>query len=112
MGHTARELVGVLDVEEEMQVVRREDVATTTDFVQALGPSEDADDDLVELAAGPKEETAVDGAAGDLDQGTAVWDEAESSAHAQNKTENGAQIFWVLERLGFAEGGEASFSVV
>jgi len=53
-----------------------EHVAADSHLVTALGPSQDADDDLVELPAGPKEETAVDGTAGDLDQGTAVWDEA------------------------------------
>jgi hypothetical protein len=58
-------------------VVRREEqIATDSDAVEALGPSEDAHDDLVERPAGPEEVAAVEGAAGHLDQGTAVWDEA------------------------------------
>jgi hypothetical protein len=59
-----------------------EHVPADTDAVAALGPPEDADDNLVELPAGTKEETAVDRTAGDLDQGTLVWDVAKSSAHA------------------------------
>ena len=35
-----------------------------------LGSAEDADDDLVDQQTGAEEETAVDGAAGDLDEGT------------------------------------------
>ena len=62
-------------------MVPREHVTAATDLVEALGPSQDADDDLVERPAGPKEETAVDRSAGDLDQGTAFGDVAESSAH-------------------------------
>jgi hypothetical protein len=79
-------LAGIVDVEQEVIVIRREHVAATTDFVKTLGPSQDADDELIERPAGPEEETAVEGAAGHLDQGTAVWDVAESSAHALDKT--------------------------
>jgi len=35
-----------------------------------LGSAEDADDDLVDQRTGAQKETAVDGAAGDLDEGT------------------------------------------
>jgi len=42
-----------------------------------------ADDDLVEVPAGPKEEAALEGPAGDLDQGTAFGDEAKGSAHTR-----------------------------
>jgi hypothetical protein len=74
--------MSVVDVKEEVKVVGRADVATDADRVLPLGPAEDADDDLVDQETGPKEETAVDGAQGDLDEGTACWDEAEWSAHA------------------------------
>jgi len=40
------------------------------------------DDDVVDGRVGAKEETAVDRPAGDLDEGTAFRDVAESSAHA------------------------------
>ena len=39
-----------------------------------MGSAENADDDLVEYRAGAQEETAVDGAAGHLDQSTAFGD--------------------------------------
>jgi hypothetical protein len=44
-----------------------------------LGPAENADDDLVEHWAGAEEETAVDGAAGDLDESTAFGDKTQFS---------------------------------
>jgi hypothetical protein len=56
------------------------------DRVALLGSSEHSKDELVELSAGPEQEAALEGSAGDLDQGTAVWDEAESSAHTPYKT--------------------------
>src|SRR4029077_5284846 len=80
--HESGELEGVVDVEQEMEVVRREGVTTAADFVETLGSAEDAHDDLVERPAGPKEEAALEGPAGDLDQGAAVGDEAKLSAHA------------------------------
>jgi hypothetical protein len=67
-------------------MIRREHVAAATDFVEALGPSQDADDDLVERPAGPEEVTAVEGPAGDLDQGAAFGDVTESSSHTPDKT--------------------------
>ena len=82
VAHELGELAGVVDVEEKVVVRGGKHVSADADLVETLGPSQDADDDLVELPAGPKEETAVEGAAGDLDQGTAFWDEAKSSAHA------------------------------
>jgi hypothetical protein len=45
--------------------------------LKAGGASEDADDDVVELRTGPEEEAAVDGSAGDLDQGPAFGDVTE-----------------------------------
>ena len=62
--------------------------AQTADRVHPLGPGQDAEDDLVERLAGAKEETAVEGPAGDLDQGTAFGDVAESSAHALIRRKN------------------------
>jgi hypothetical protein len=84
-------LAGVVDVEKEVIVRGGEHVATATDFVEALGPSQDADDDLVERPAGPKKETAVESSAGDLDQATAFGNVAESSAHAQIRRKIGPE---------------------
>jgi hypothetical protein len=86
VAHKPGQLAGIVDVEQEVIVIRREHVAAATDFIEMLGTSQDADDDLVERPAGPEEETAVESAAGHLDQGTAVWDIAESSAHTLDKT--------------------------
>src|SRR3954465_7367473 len=51
------------------------------------------------------------GAAGDLDEGPAVWDKAKWSAHHPQKTENRSRNLFVLEPLGFARGGRRAFSV-
>ena len=91
MAHETGELADIVDVEQEVVVIGREHVAAATDFIEALGSSQDADDDLVERPAGPEEVTAVKGPAGDLDQGTAVRNVAESSSHAQIRRKNGPQ---------------------
>jgi hypothetical protein len=83
VAYESSELEGVVDIDQAMVMVRQEDVATTADLVEALGPAEDADEDLVEHPAGPEEETALEGPAGDLDQGAAVGDKAKVSAHTQ-----------------------------
>ncbi len=44
MAHETGELADIVDVEQEVIVIRRERVAAATDFVEALGPSQDADD--------------------------------------------------------------------
>ena len=49
IAHETRELVGVVDVEQEVVVGGDEIQTRSTDFVEPLGSSEDADDDLVEL---------------------------------------------------------------
>ncbi len=58
-----------------MEVVRDEGIRTDTDRVLLLGPSQDADDGVVDGRVRAKEETALDGSAGDLDEGTAFSDE-------------------------------------
>ena len=50
---------------------------TDPDLVVALlGPGEGPDDDLVHQGTGTEQETAVEGTAGDLDQGSSFWDVA------------------------------------
>jgi hypothetical protein len=66
-----------------VRVIGEEGESTAADFVKPLSASKDADDDVVELRTGPEKETAVDGSAGDLDQGPAFGDVTESSSHAQ-----------------------------
>jgi len=82
-GKELRELADVVDVEQEVEVIGEKGKAAAADFVEPLGASEDADDDVVELRTGPEEVAAVDGPAGDLDQGPAFGDVTESSSHAQ-----------------------------
>jgi len=61
VAHEPGQLAGIVDVEQEVVVIRREHVAATTDFVETLGPSQDADDDLVERRpASPALETELE----------------------------------------------------
>ena len=83
VAHEAGKLADVVDVEQKVKMIREEGKTAAADFVKTLGASEHADDDVVELRAGPEKETAVDGPAGDLDQGPAFGYVTESSSHAQ-----------------------------
>jgi hypothetical protein len=67
-------------------MIGQEGKSAAADFVKTLGASEDADDEVVELRTGPEEEAAVEGPAGDLDQGAAFGDVTESSSHTPDKT--------------------------
>jgi hypothetical protein len=70
-----------------------------------LGPAAlDTCDDVVEHRAGPKEETAVEGPAGDLDEGTAFGDVAESSAHAYIRRKNSVLSCKALPGLSLRGG--------
>jgi hypothetical protein len=51
-----------------MEVVGSKGESTDTDRVELLRPSEDAEDDLVELRARGEEKAALEGPAGDLDK--------------------------------------------
>src|SRR3954463_13499884 len=77
--------------------------------VALLGPGEGPDDDLVQHGTGTEQEAAVEGTAGDLDQGSSFWDETDSSAHHPQKTENRSRNLFVLEPLGFARGVNEPF---
>jgi len=63
------------------------EISANADWVRLLGPGQDADDDVVDVRAGAKEETAVEGPAGDLDEGAAFGDVTESS-HTPIKRKN------------------------
>ena len=49
--------------------------------MDSLSPAEDAEDDVVELGAGPEEEAALNGSAGNLDEGASFRDESQSPGH-------------------------------
>jgi hypothetical protein len=51
------------------------------DRIEPLGPAEDARGDVVDLRAGPEQQAALQGPAGDLDQGASFGDVAEFSSH-------------------------------
>src|SRR3954453_22320339 len=76
---------------------------TDPDLVVALlGPGEGPDDDLVHQGTGTEQETAVEGTAGDLDQGSSFGDEADSSAHTPEDGKSGPKLIrprtaWVCE---------------
>jgi len=69
------QLVGVFDVQQQVVMGREKRVGADRDGIQPERSAEDAEDDLVQRRAGPQEVTAVDGAAGDLDEGPAFGDE-------------------------------------
>ena len=108
VAHEAGELEGIVHIEGEVEMVRDECVRTDADRVLPLGPSQDADDDVVDGRVRAKEETAVEGSAGDLDEGTAFGDEPESS-HARIRRKK----FWTFEEsflgLSFRGGSEVHF---
>jgi len=91
IAHEARELVGVVDVEQQVIMGGDKYERADPDVVQPLGSPEDAGDDLVDLPTGTEEVAALHGPAGDLDQGSAFGDEAKSSAHAQIRRKIGPQ---------------------
>jgi hypothetical protein len=70
--HELCELPGVLDPDEHVVVAREHHEAVEGHPVEALGPAEDAQDDLVELPAGPEQRPALNGAVGDFEEGSAL----------------------------------------
>jgi hypothetical protein len=70
--------------------------------LQPLGSPQDSNDDLVELRAGTEEMAALDGAAGDLDEGLAFGDESESST--------AIGVGWSGELAPFGPGFPSLFS--
>src|SRR6185369_6023449 len=86
VAHEFGELLSVVDPGQKMHMVRRDDVAEEPDVVEALGAAEDAEGDVIEGVAGGEEEAALDGPAGDLDQGAAFWDESDRSGHTEARS--------------------------
>src|SRR6185436_9478143 len=93
VAHEVAELLRVVHSQEAMPVVRSEHVTYDFDRVFALSASEDAEDDVVELRGGRQQQTPLDGPAGHLHEGPAVWDEAQMATHAQYQSENGSRFF-------------------
>ena len=61
-------MLGVVDLEEQVVMVPKEDVPTDPDRKESLGTAEDAEDDLVEIARGREQEASLYGAASDLNE--------------------------------------------
>ena len=59
-----------------MVVVPEDDHGHNAHVVEALGTTEDAEDDVVDSRARAQEETALDGPGRDLDEGSPLGDEA------------------------------------
>jgi len=75
IAHEVGQLAGVFDVQQQVVMGGEKRVGADRDGIQPERSSKDAEDDLVQRRAGPQEVTAVDGAAGDLDEGPAFGDE-------------------------------------
>jgi hypothetical protein len=93
-----------------MHVIPKADEEADPDLVALLGPGEGPDDDLVHQGTGTEQETAVEGPAGHLDQGSSFGYEAESSAHTPEDGKSVPKLIrprtaWVCE------GGRRAFSV-
>ena len=82
VAHEVTELLRIVHPCQEVEVVRHEDIAHEIDRVKPLSASEDATNDVVELRGGHEQQTPLDGSAGHLDEGPAVWDEAQMATHA------------------------------
>jgi len=52
-----------------------------SNLIEAAGPGESSEDDVVEQGLGGEEQTALDGAGGDLHQRAAFGDVAQGSGH-------------------------------
>jgi hypothetical protein len=103
-------LPGVLDPDEHVVVAREHDETAEGHLVEALGSAEDAQDDLVQLAAGPEQRPAMNGAVGDLEEGSALRDVAYFSSHAQMDGKNRrrrSNFFRGVEEGGRARGRRA-----
>jgi hypothetical protein len=81
MVHELGELFRIADQDEEVVVVGQEDVCADLDLVETGRAGEGAAHNAVERALRAEEETALEGTAGDFDEGALGWDETESSAH-------------------------------
>jgi hypothetical protein len=68
--------------EQEVEVVREDRYTADANRVQALGSSEDAEDEVVELTAWTEEHTALHGPPGDGDEGFLPTQTTESSRHS------------------------------
>jgi hypothetical protein len=89
--HEARELPGVIDSQQEVQVVRGADKKADPDAIALLGPGKGPKDDLVQPGTGTEQEAAVECPAGHFHQGALFWDEAEVSTHAGIRRKTGSE---------------------
>ena len=70
--HEKGQPAGVRSPDQEVVVARQEDDPADRDRIETLRPAEDAQGDLVEFRAGPEQEPALLGPAGDLEQAPAL----------------------------------------
>jgi hypothetical protein len=80
--HEARELPGVVHLQDQMEMIGGEGESADPHRVETLRPGDGSQDDRIEDRSRAKQEAAVERPAGHLDQGARVWDETKSSAHA------------------------------
>jgi len=92
VAHEVRELLGAVDPQEQVIVIGQEGEGTDLHFVETLGPGQSTDDDLVERRAWAEKEAALDGAGRDFDQGLGFGNEAERSAHEEERRKKSSHL--------------------
>ena len=73
--HEVGQCLGILGLDQKVEMVRDVDGGADRNPVQTPGPSEDSEDDVVEFAGGSQKKSTLHRAGGDLDQ-TPLRDEA------------------------------------
>jgi hypothetical protein len=79
MGHTVRERLSVVHLQQDVEVIAQAGETEDPDVVEPLGPSEGSEGDLLHEGSGQEEEPSVEGPVGDLEQGVLFGDVAELS---------------------------------
>lgn len=99
IAHEAGDLLSVFDDSKDVEVGRQGGDGTEGEVVVSLASSEDAEGKVVERRAGAEEETSLDGAGGDENEGSRGGEVAKSSGHTskKRKEEDGAWIEFLQE---------------
>lgn len=73
--HEEGELEGVGSRDQDMKVRGQKGIAVDLEGMDALGPSQDTEDDVVEEPAGYQQEAPLEGALGDFDEASGIGNE-------------------------------------
>ena len=75
VAHEKGELEGVGSRDQDMEVRGQKGIAVDLEGMEALGPSQDTEDDVVEEHAGDQQGAPLEGALGDFDEASGVGNE-------------------------------------